>query len=97
MPGRSVPSSQVASLAAEVGRLEADAARNERKMEEHEAEHTEWGNRVARLERELDSARGERIAAYGRWWQAREDRNRALHVARRLRRRLARLRRRCRE
>lgn len=52
--------------------------------------HAELDRRVEKLESELEAVRQDRLEAYNHWWTARESHNRALHVARRLRRRLRR-------
>ncbi|TDQ49293.1 hypothetical protein EV190_11690 [Actinorugispora endophytica] len=81
-------------LTAEVNRVELQAETCERALGVYQRDHAELDRRVRRLETELEELRRARIEAYSRWWDTREDRDRAVHVARRLRRRLERLRRR---
>ncbi|WP_106251547.1 hypothetical protein [Allonocardiopsis opalescens] len=61
-------------------------------MAAYERRQAEGRARVAELERELALARDEARRHYREWWQAREDRDHAHHLIRRLHRRIARLR-----
>ena len=72
---------------------ENDAGSHERDMSEFERERIDLEHRVTRMEAELDSLRKRRLEAYARWWNARDGRDRALHVCRKLRRRIDRTRR----
>ncbi|MBB4930172.1 chromosome segregation ATPase [Lipingzhangella halophila] len=87
---------QAEELAAQLRRAECDAGAHEADMAVFERDHADIDTRVERLEAELSALRQRRIEAYARWWNAREDRDRSLHIARRLRRRLERTRRRLR-
>nr|WP_234401724.1 hypothetical protein [Thermobifida halotolerans] len=78
-------------MLAEVNRAELQVETCNRALGVCEREHTDLESRVRRLEAELAELREARIEAYSRWWETREARDRALHVARRLRRRLNRL------
>ena len=73
---------------------EREAGGHERDMSMFERERIDLEHRVARMEAELEALRQRRLEAYARWWNARDDRDRALHVCRRLRRRVDRARRR---
>ncbi|ASU84990.1 hypothetical protein CDO52_21290 [Nocardiopsis gilva YIM 90087] len=84
----------VESVAARLRGVELKAQEHEADMAVFERDHTALDLRVKRLEGELEDLRRQRIEAYARWWNTREDRDRALHIARRLRRRLERVRRR---
>ncbi|MEV2275234.1 hypothetical protein AB0I72_06575 [Nocardiopsis sp. NPDC049922] len=75
-------------------RAEREAHTHERDMSEFERERIDLEHRVVRMEAELEALRRRRLEAYARWWHARDDRDRALHVCRRLRRRISRTRRR---
>lgn len=72
---------------------EHDAGRHERDMSSFERERIDLEHRVNRMEAELESLRKRRLEAYAQWWNARDDRDRALHVCRKLRRRIDRTRR----
>ncbi|WP_017611279.1 hypothetical protein [Nocardiopsis xinjiangensis] len=72
---------------------ENDAGCYERDMSEFERERIDLEHRVNRMEAELDSLRKRRLETYARWWNARDGRDRALHVCRKLRRRIDRTRR----
>ncbi|PSK96596.1 hypothetical protein CLV63_111192 [Murinocardiopsis flavida] len=63
-------------------------------MEVFGREHAAVDRKVREIEAELEELRRRRVEAYAEWWNAREDRDRSLHIARRLRRRLERARRR---
>lgn len=91
---RSRGSTVLDGLIAEVNRAEAQAKTCDRVLDVYERDHTNLERRMRRAEAELEELRQARIDAYTRWWNAREERDRARHVARRLRRRLERLRRR---
>ncbi|MFD6098667.1 hypothetical protein ACFVWN_21625 [Nocardiopsis flavescens] len=73
---------------------ERDAGFHERDMSAFERERIDLEHRVNRMEAELEALRQRRLEAYARWWNARDDRDRALHVCRKLRRRVDRARRR---
>ncbi|MFC7329019.1 hypothetical protein [Marinactinospora rubrisoli] len=81
-------------LAARIRHAEHAARTSEDAMLEFERDHTRLQDEVHRLEAELAELRVRRIEAYTRWWNARDDRDRQRHVARRLRRRLERVQRR---
>ena len=66
---------------------------HERDMSEVERERIDLEYRVNRMEAELESLRRRRLEAYARWWNARDERDRARHVCRKLRRRIDRSRR----
>ncbi|WP_393916491.1 hypothetical protein [Halostreptopolyspora alba] len=87
---------QADDIAAQLRRAECDAGAHEVDMAIFERDHADIEARVEQLETELSVLRQRRIEAYARWWHAREDRDRARHIARRLRRRLERTRRRLR-
>ncbi|MCY9782583.1 hypothetical protein KIK06_01605 [Nocardiopsis sp. EMB25] len=76
---------------------EREASTHERDMSEFERERIDLEHRVVRMEAELEALRRRRLEAYARWWNARDHRDRALHVCRRLRRRIDRTRRRRRD
>jgi chromosome segregation ATPase len=78
-------------------RAEREAGYHERDMSAFQRERIDLEHRVARMEAELEALRRRRLEAYARWWNARDDRDRALHVCRRLRRRIDRGRRRATE
>ncbi|GAB2490620.1 hypothetical protein [Nocardiopsis aegyptia] len=78
-------------------RAEREAGFHERDMSAFQRERIDLEHRVARMEAELEALRRRRLEAYARWWNARDDRDRALHVCRRLRRRIDRGRRRAAE
>ncbi|MBB6170699.1 chromosome segregation ATPase [Nocardiopsis mwathae] len=84
----------IESVAARLRSAELKAQEHEADMAVFERDHTALDARVKRLESELEDLRHRRIEAYARWWNTREDRDRSLHIARRLRRRLERARRR---
>ena len=71
---------------------EREAGFHERDMSVFERERIDLEHRVNRMEAELEALRKRRLEAYARWWNARDDRDRALHVCRRLRRRIDRTR-----
>ncbi|WP_150242267.1 hypothetical protein [Nocardiopsis quinghaiensis] len=73
---------------------EREAGFHERDMSVFERERIDLEHRVNRMEAELEALRKRRLEAYARWWNARDDRDRARHVCRRLRRRIDRTRRR---
>lgn len=73
---------------------EREAGFHERDMSAFERERIDLEHRVTRMEAELEALRQRRLEAYARWWNARDDRDRALHVCRKLRRRVDRARRR---
>ncbi|RCV51113.1 hypothetical protein DEF23_16185 [Marinitenerispora sediminis] len=81
-------------LSARIRHAELAARDFEDAMLEHQRDHTHLQGEVRRLEAELAELRANRIEAYARWWNARDDRDRQLHIARRLRRRLDRVQRR---
>ncbi|MFV2194580.1 hypothetical protein [Nocardiopsis sp. LOL_012] len=81
-------------LAERLTSAEREANRHEHDMSEFERERIDLEHRVNRMEAELENLRQRRLEAYARWWNARDDRDRALHLCRRLRRRIDRLRRR---
>ncbi|WP_046471498.1 hypothetical protein [Allosalinactinospora lopnorensis] len=85
---------QAEDIVAQLRRAECEAGAYEADMAVFERDHAELDRCVQRLEAELSALRQRRIEAYARWWNAREDRDRSLHIARRLRRRLERVRRR---
>jgi len=89
--GRNRGSDALDALLAEVNRAELRAETCSRALAERDREHSALEARLRRLEAELAELRQARIEAYSRWWETREERDRALHVARRLRRRLARM------
>lgn len=72
---------------------EREAGVHERDMSMLERERIDLEHRVNRMEAELEALRRRRLEAYARWWNARDDRDRARHVCRRLRRRIERTRR----
>ncbi|WP_222936767.1 hypothetical protein [Streptomonospora sp. PA3] len=61
-----------------------------------ERAHAEIQRKVEAAEAEVEALRRQRIEAYERFWVVREQRDRARHVSRRLRRRLERMHRRLR-
>jgi chromosome segregation ATPase len=73
---------------------EREAGFHERDMSSFERERIDLEHRVNRMEAELESLRKRRLEAYARWWNARDDRDRARHVCRRLRRKIDKVRRR---
>lgn len=73
---------------------EREAGFHERDMSAFERERIDLEHRVNRMEAELDSLRKRRLEAYARWWNARDDRDRARHVCRRIRRKIDKTRRR---
>ena len=74
----------VDELLAEISRAELQVETCNRALEVRAREHADLQS--------LAELRQARIEAYSRWWETRESRDRALHVARRLRRRLNRMR-----
>jgi len=82
----------VDELLAEISRAELQVETCNRALEVRAREHADLQSRLMRMEAELAELRQARIEAYSRWWETRESRDRALHVARRLRRRLNRMR-----
>lgn len=80
------------ALLAEINHAELQVETCNRVLEERWREHADLESRLQRMEAELAELRQARIEAYSRWWETRESRDRALHVARRLRRRLDRMR-----
>ncbi|MBB6120519.1 hypothetical protein [Nocardiopsis algeriensis] len=82
------------TLADRLRTAEREVGLHERDMSEFESERIDLEHRVARMEAELESLRRRRLEAYARWWNARDDRDRALHTCRRLRRRIDKARRR---
>lgn len=81
-------------VAARLRKAEADERSCEDVLGDYDRAHRELEERVERLEAELAEARRQKLEAFARWWNCREDRDRARHVARRLRRRLKRMHRR---
>ncbi|SIO91245.1 hypothetical protein [Nocardiopsis sp. JB363] len=73
---------------------EREAGFHERDMSSFERERIDLEHRVNRMEAELESLRKRRLEAYARWWDARDDRDRARHVCRRIRRKIDKMRRR---
>ncbi|WP_159940185.1 MULTISPECIES: hypothetical protein [unclassified Nocardiopsis] len=73
---------------------EREAGFHERDMSVFERERIDLEHRVNRMEAELEALRKRRLETYARWWNARDDRDRALHLCRKLRRRIDRTRRR---
>ncbi|MDT0327525.1 hypothetical protein [Nocardiopsis lambiniae] len=73
---------------------EREAGFHERDMSAFERERIDLEYRVTRMEAELEALRQRRLEAYARWWNARDDRDRVLHICRRLRRRVDKARRR---
>lgn len=71
---------------------EREAGFHERDMSSFERERIDLEHRVTRMEAELEALRQRRLEAYARWWNARDDRDRARHVCRKLRRRIDRTR-----
>ncbi|MES0833257.1 MULTISPECIES: hypothetical protein [Nocardiopsidaceae] len=76
------------ALSARLADAEREAGFHERDMSSFERERIDLEHRVTRMEAELEALRQRRLEAYARWWNARDDRDRALHVCRRLRRRI---------
>ncbi|MDA8372106.1 MAG: hypothetical protein M0026_19885 [Nocardiopsaceae bacterium] len=95
-PGRSRGGADAESVAAQLRRTECEIGEHEAALTIFKHAHRELDQRVRRMEEDLETLRRERLEAYVRWWNEREDRDRARHVARRLRRRLHRVRRRIR-
>ncbi|MDA2807843.1 hypothetical protein [Nocardiopsis suaedae] len=81
-------------VAARLRKAESDERSCQDVLGDYDRAHRELEERVERLEAELAEARREKLEAFARWWNCREDRDRARHVARRLRRRLKRIHRR---
>ncbi|WP_193789642.1 hypothetical protein [Nocardiopsis halophila] len=81
-------------VAARLRKAEYDEQACQEVLADYDRDHRDLEERVERLEAELAEARRQKLEAFARWWNCREDRDRARHVARRLRRRLERLRRR---
>ncbi|WP_432707463.1 hypothetical protein [Nocardiopsis ansamitocini] len=81
-------------LAAEADRVEHQVEACGQVLVGYERDRIELEQQVRQLEAQLETIRQARIEAYTRWWNAREDRDRALHLARRLRRRIDRAQRR---
>lgn len=79
---------------ARLRRVEEEAGARAGSMEVYGREHAAVDRKVREIEAELEDLRRRRIETYAEWWNAREDRDRSLHIARRLRRRLERARRR---
>ncbi|MFC3995359.1 hypothetical protein ACFOVU_05515 [Nocardiopsis sediminis] len=73
---------------------EAEAERHAASAAAHREAHIELDQRVQRLEAELAVLRHERLETCMLWFNARDDRDRNQHIARRMRRKLDRLRRR---
>lgn len=73
---------------------EREAGFHERDMSSFERERIDLEHRVNRMEAELESLRKRRLESYARWWNARDDRDRARHLCRRLRRKIDKMRRR---
>jgi chromosome segregation ATPase len=67
---------------------EREAGSHERDMSSFERERIDLEHRVSRMEAELESLRKRRLEVYARWWNARDDRDRARHVCRRLRKKI---------
>ncbi len=76
------------SVAARLNIAECEAEEYQNRLAELDRAHRDLEERVMRLENELTAARQDRLEAFTRWWNCREDRDRARHIARRLRRRL---------
>ncbi|GAB3454486.1 hypothetical protein GCM10027570_34710 [Streptomonospora sediminis] len=83
-------------MAVRLRRVQREADECDAALAGLERAHAEVQRRVEAAEAELEELRQERIKAFERFWAAREQRDRARHVARRLRRRLQRLHRRLR-
>ncbi|WP_192826349.1 hypothetical protein [Nocardiopsis chromatogenes] len=81
-------------VAARLRKAESDERSCQDVLGDYDRAHRELEERVERLEAELAEARRQKLEAFARWWNCREDRDRARHVARRLRRRLKRIHRR---
>lgn len=75
-------------VAARLRKAEHDAQACQEVLADYDRDHRDLEERVERLEAELAEARRQKLEAFARWWNCREDRDRARHVARRLRRRL---------
>ncbi|MFC4560729.1 hypothetical protein ACFO4E_02540 [Nocardiopsis mangrovi] len=73
---------------------ESEAERFAASAMAHREAHSELDRRVQTLEAELAALRHERLQLCAQWFDARDDRDRHQHVARRMRRKLGRLRRR---
>ncbi|WP_067962756.1 hypothetical protein [Nocardiopsis trehalosi] len=91
---RTNAAARLGGVAARLRRLEEEADRHDTALDRHRRAHGELDVRVRRLEVELEELRRERLEAFTGLWNARQDRDRCRHVARRLRRRAERLRRR---
>lgn len=91
--GRTTRAHAAEDLAERLRDADRDAQFHERDMSEFERERIDLEYRVNRMEAELESLRRRRLEAYARWWNARDERDRARHVCRKLRRRMDRSRR----
>lgn len=91
--GRTTRADAAEGLAGRLRDADRDAWFHERDMSEFERERIDLEYRVNRMEAELESLRKKRLEAYARWWNARDGRDRARHVCRKLRRRIDRSRR----
>ncbi|MBV2363201.1 hypothetical protein ACFPZ0_06065 [Streptomonospora nanhaiensis] len=89
--GRGGRAAQIHGIAARLRKVQREADEREAALIGLERVHTDIQRQVQRAEEELAELRRRRIEAYSRWWAVREERDRARHVARRLRRRLERL------
>lgn len=94
--GRTTRANAAEELAERLRDADRNAQFHERDMSEFERERIDLEYRVNRMEAELESLRRRRLEAYARWWNARDERDRARHVCRKLRRRIDRFRRKAR-
>ncbi|QBI53194.1 hypothetical protein [Streptomonospora litoralis] len=94
--GRSNGAAHIHGVAARLRRVQREADECEAALVGLERAHADIQRRVEETEAELEELRRRRIDAYERFWTTREQRDRARHVSRRLRRRLQRLHRRLR-
>lgn len=92
--GRTTRADAAAELTGRLENAERDIGFHERDMSELERERIDLEHRVSRMEAELETLRKKRLETYARWWHARDHRDRARHICRKLRRRLDRRRRR---
>lgn len=90
-PGRTRGAAHADRVAAQLRRFETEADEHDANLPPLERTHNELDERVRELEAELERLRHARLEAYAEWWHTREDRDRARHIARRLRRRLDRV------
>ncbi|WP_460854945.1 hypothetical protein [Nocardiopsis coralliicola] len=75
-------------VALRLQQAETEAETHHGRLSEFDRAHRVLEERVEHLESELAEAKRARLEAFARWFNCREDRDRARFVARRLRRRL---------